>query len=115
MSYVSELGFIAYFKDDAMKHVVLNPQKLIDGILCVITNAVTTNREDLHESVVEHNTTGILSHRLLYHLWESNLKLTKDECDVFCKFLLKLNLMVEENDGLPNNNNNVQIKPILSR
>jgi len=85
-----------------MKHVVLNPQKLIDGIACVISNGVSCNNSQLHDEVNVYNSSGILTRRLLNHLWESNgnLKLSKDECEVFCKFLLKLNLMVEDSDGV---------------
>ena len=110
-----ELGFIAYFKDNSMKHVVLNAQKLIDGIACVISNGVSCEKKELHEEVLEYNRSGILSRRLLNELWESDerLKLSKSECEVFCQFLLKLNLMVEESDGLSGSTPMEKIKYIV--
>jgi hypothetical protein len=93
-----------------MKHVVLNPQKLIDGIACVISNGVSCNNNQLHEEVNVYNNSGILTRRLLNHLWESNLKLSKNECEVFCKFLLKLNLMVEDSDGVASSSSSMPDK-----
>ena len=69
----------------------------------MISNGIQANSNTFHEEAKRYNNNGILSHDLLTPLWESgNLKLTKVECEVFCKFLLKLNLMVEESDGVGN-------------